>query len=94
MAKFRFHTGGLDEAMKTVIEVSTRQELVDHVNKEYERCFMPTLELQELKIEPYGYDDRINWDTYIVTGKAPKPGAPIKDKTEVYVIGFTDGLLE
>lgn len=94
MVKFRFHRGGLKEAMETVVEVSTRKELVDHINKEYEGCCMPTLELDEMKIEPYGYDDRIDWDTYVVVGKIPKQGAPYTEKTEDYVIGFTNGPME
>jgi hypothetical protein len=72
MKKFREHRGSLADSMKTVVEVNG-------------------LELQQLcekitgldswiEIRPYGYDDRIGWDTYIVL----MPGWG--------VVGFTNGV--
>lgn len=68
--KFREHRGSLSDAMKTVIEVNSLLDI--------EKLFPND---GKLKIEYYCYDDRINWNTYIVIG-------------ELGVIGFTNGNLK
>jgi len=81
MAKFRYHRGGLRESMETIIEVSGKQDLVDKFLKdEWISLYNPTLDTVQVK--PYSYDDRIKWDTHIVT------------LTEWGVVGFTDGPLD
>lgn len=72
--KFRLHKGSLDESMKTVKCYASKESLIKDMQK-----YHPWIEFEELKIEKYVYDDRINWDTHIVT--IPGYG----------VIGFTDG---
>lgn len=76
---FRPHRGLLEEAMKEVVQVSSRDQLVAQLNKIYEIGSRFTIE--NLNIKPYGYDDRIGWDTYIVTNKGN-------------AVGFTNGYLE
>lgn len=76
--KFRFHHGGLDDSMSTVVEIEpTLYALTTHINKSY-----PGIEKECLQVYPYGYDERINWNTHIV------------HSTQDGVIGFTDGPLD
>lgn len=55
--------GGLDESMKEKKELGSTAELVaaieDHWNNKVASLF----------VKPYGFDVRINWDTYIVMVK-------------------------
>lgn len=53
--KFRFHRGGLEESMKTVVEVKSIVDLARILD-----C--PS----KIEFEHIGMDDRINWDTYYV----------------------------
>lgn len=62
---FRFHRGGLDEAMQTVIEVESLIQLKSYIKKDLEKGY---LFLKDIKIEPYVFDHRIGWDTHIVIG--------------------------
>jgi hypothetical protein len=64
--KLREHRGGLAESMETTIEiVANMRALREHINKE----LSPNLVVTEgmLHVEPYGFDDRIKWHTFIVT---------------------------
>ena len=72
MTKFRFHRGSLADSMATVREVNSLYELITALND--------VCEPGKVLIKPYCYDDRIDWDTHIVTidGRA---------------VGFTDGPL-
>jgi hypothetical protein len=85
--KFREHRGGLDESMKTLVELPDRAALVAHIKK----LLAPFDWWQDigpaLHVEPYAWfdkdkpvwDERVKWHTYIVT-------------LEGYgVVGFTDG---
>lgn len=57
---FRFHRGGLEESMQTVIEIETFDQLVAHITSNYD------VPAAKITVSKYIYDDRINWDTYIV----------------------------
>ena len=76
--KFREHKGHLADSMKTVVDVADRRALVallQSLLQPYDFTFSD----EDLKVEPYEFDDRVNWDTHIVT-------------IEGYgVAGFTDG---
>ncbi len=74
MIKYRPHCGGLAEAMERVVNVSSIEDLLTHIDA----SFGATPE--NITIEPYGYDKRIEWNTHLVCvdGKA---------------IGYTDGKL-
>lgn len=82
MTKYRPHRRLLYEAMAEVVEVSTLAELVAHMRKSVESWYppeeLPTIENTEVK--PYVYDERIDWNTHIVTVKGS-------------AWGFTDGPL-
>lgn len=76
--KFRYHTGGLKESLATTIEIEppTRESLAKALSITKEEQVDPNT----LLVEFYAYDDRIGWNTYIVTDKDG-------------VLGFTDGPL-
>lgn len=79
MTKFREHRGSLADSMATALPCRSRQELVA-ICKDLLRPFGFVLSnVEKLKVERYVYDDRIGWDTHIVT--IPDYG----------VIGWTDG---
>jgi hypothetical protein len=80
--KFREHRGGLAESMQTVVEVEDFNALLDHLHKLAEpwQPNVPPMNADTVHVEPYGgVDERIGWDTYIVTLKG------------YGVLGFTDG---
>lgn len=81
MIKYGEHRGTLAEAMKTVIEFSTRKELFDHIKKSIIYEPLKSATIKDLKIRKYCYDKRIDWDTYIVL---------LKDVP----MGFTNGMLK
>ena len=92
MTKFRHHRETLEDSMATVIEVKDRAELIEYLCKYWkdigltahlEGCADRVGEMirNKLIIEKYVYDERCNWDTYIV-------------KVEGFgVMGMTDGPL-
>lgn len=80
MFKFRPQRGSLADAMDEVEEFESKADLVKKLINDY-KGFFPSRTISEstVEIKPYIYDDRINWDTYIVTIKG------------LGVLGFTDG---
>ena len=79
--KFRQHKGNLARSMQTVIEISTKEELIRHLNKLGGVSFKPVV---EVKFQHTGMDERTGWDTYVVLGRV-EYGA-------FYVMGFMDGV--
>lgn len=74
--QFREHRGLLKDSMATVIRVNTRDELLMYLTP----IVAPIpLTAERLNIEYYTFDDRIGWETYIVTVMG------------YGVVGFTDG---
>ena len=79
--KFRLHRGGLDDSMKTTVELpNTAEALLAHIQKELEYFAIFCIPAN-LKLTHYGIDNRTGWDSYLVT-LCGKP------------VGFTDGPLE
>lgn len=74
--KFRFHRGGLEESMETIIEVKDLNEIVKFL-----KAKEPGAYVGFLSCKYYGFDDRINWDTWIVLDDG-------------YPLGFSDGELK
>jgi hypothetical protein len=74
--KFRFHRGGLEASMATLITGTPEEVCAQLASAGYTHiCFAPYVD------EP---DLRIGWDrTYIVTGK-------MNNETTVGVVGFAD----
>jgi hypothetical protein len=65
MPLFRFQRGSLSDSMKTVIEVKDKKELLEVINKNLQPFGI--FKEENIKIEPYCYDKRIDWDTQIVS---------------------------
>ena len=63
--KFRFHRGGLSESMETTVSLSTKEELIRVIGNSLKEW--GDFNYNNLKIESYGFDDRINWNSHIVT---------------------------
>ena len=81
--KYRDHCGGLSESMKTTREVSTIQQIVDHLNGFYNHFGKRVV---EIKFKHACFDKRINWDTYYVLQR-------LDGETDFTVAGMSDGLL-
>lgn len=54
----------LSESMKQVVEISDRTALIEYLQREYD-FLNPTEE--NVKVKYHGRDDRIDWDTYLIT---------------------------
>jgi hypothetical protein len=79
--KFREHRGGLSESMKTVVEVADHAALLEHIRRKFAEHWptFPPVTAETVHIKPYCYDERIEWNSHIVT-------------LDGYgVLGFTDG---
>ena len=63
---YRPHRGGLAEAMAEVRTVASREELISIIREELSHYSVEVKE-ENFHVKQYGYDERINWDTYIVT---------------------------
>ena len=66
--------------METQIEIEpTLADLVVLIKQSFADDLSIQFKKKQIHVKPYGYDDRINWDTHIVT------------IDEYGVFGFTDG---
>ena len=68
MFKYREHRGSLSESMDTVILLENKGSLVELVKErlsKYEHGL--NINKDTVIIKPYIFDDRIDWDTHIVT---------------------------
>ena len=82
--KFRPQRGSLADAMAEVVEIAPNTEsLANAMNKIYDMSATPAhaFKPEQIVVEPYGFDERIHWDTHIVTAQGR-------------VYGFTDGPLK
>ncbi len=77
--KFRFQRGSLNESMKTMIEVNSKEELFEKLKEAYEP--FADFNIDDVEIEDYCYDSRIGWNTKLVTIKGQ-------------AAGFMDGMFE
>lgn len=80
---YRPHRRLLADAMDEVVELKDKADLILHIKREWS-SLPHDFEISEktVQVEKYGFDDRINWDTYVVLLEMDgKPGA----------IGFTNG---
>ena len=76
--KYRAHRGSLEDAMRTEEPCTSRAELIAILKRtELMPPFYPT----EVEVKHYCYDQRIRWETYIVTIRG-------------VAVGFTNGPLE
>lgn len=94
--KFRPHRGGLSEAMREVVELPDRAALVAHLAKNLARWGYRLTDT-DMRVSPFGFDDRIKWDTHVVTIRNKKVGKGLwffgdhASPNHYGVVGFTDG---
>lgn len=62
MIFYRPQRGTLDEAMEEVKQFDTINEMLDYLVADYNHAFSKS----DIYISYYCYDERIDWDTYIV----------------------------
>ena len=60
---YRPHRGGLSEAMEDKQEFETIYELLDWLVEEHMNAFKK----EQVHLTYYGYDHRIDWETFLVT---------------------------
>lgn len=82
--KYRDHAGSLSASMETVIEVNSIEEIIQHLNKYYNRF---SESVAEIKFEYCDFDQRTGWDTYYVLHR-------LEGETDFTVAGMSDGQLE
>lgn len=80
MFLYREHRELLADSMETVQEFQNKQELIDYLQIAFGN-YTP-IGIRDVTIEPYCYDERIGWDTHIVSLKGWG------------VFGFTDRKVE
>ena len=61
----REHRGTLADSMGTVQVVRDREHLVEVIRKSLAPFGRP-IEPEAITVEPYAFDKRIGWDTYII----------------------------
>ena len=66
MIQVRPVCGSLDEAMNQVSEFESLERFADHCYNEMKSVIGIDLDKELFTTEPYGYDGRINWDTWII----------------------------
>lgn len=81
--KYRDHKGSLSDSLETTIEVNSIQEIIDHLNSYYNQFGK---EVEEIKFDYSGFDDRVGWDTYYVLHR-------LKGEENFTVAGMSDGRL-
>lgn len=81
--KYRPHRGSLQEAMAEVVTLPANYtSLLEHVRK----TWSDYQNVESVNVTPYCYDERIDWNTFIVLAR-------FADKSTIPV-GFTNGPLE
>jgi len=81
--KYRDHAGSLADSMETVQEVSTIEQIKQHLNKFFNQFGKS---VAEIKFKYDSFDNRINWDTYYVLQR-------LEGENDFTVAGMSDGCL-
>lgn len=81
--KYRDHKGSLAKSMSTQREIKTIDELMQYLNDGW--SFLGK-EVEEVKFEYCGYDERIDWNTFYVLQR-------FKGESKFTVVGMSDGEL-
>jgi len=64
--QYRDHKGSLADAMKTVQTFTAKIYLIEYLQDKVDQFMPGKYNCAHITIEPYGYDRRIRWNTYIV----------------------------
>lgn len=79
---YREHRGGLADSMDTVVELESKDQLEKLILSKLDKWGKSGQHMiGDMTVEPYGFDDRIGWDTHIVM-------------MGVYAHGFTNKAVE
>ena len=81
--KYRDHKGSLAESLKSTIEVNSIDEIKSHLNKFYNQFGK---DVDEIKFQYVGMDERIGWNTYYVLQR-------LKEEDAFTVAGMSDGII-
>ena len=63
--KFRPHRGSLSEAMAEVVDLADKTALATHISSGLQD-FGIALTEADIRVQPYGLDQRVGWDTHVV----------------------------
>jgi len=84
-ALVRQHTGGLQESLATTVDIEpTLEALATSMSESLGVVVKP----RQITVKPYGYDSRIDWNTYIIVIKKLRPDGTIAEDGSVY--GFSN----
>lgn len=67
MFRYRDHRGSLIASMATVQEFDCKDALVEYLQEDLDRFHCGKYDCSAIKVENYGFDERIDWDTWIVS---------------------------
>jgi hypothetical protein len=94
--KFRPHRASLRRSMADVLEFPDRAALIAHLTQDLGRWGY-VLSDADVRVDPYVFDERVGWNTHIVTirNKQVRPGiwffGSHVSPDYFGAIGFTDG---
>jgi len=86
--KYRDHRGSLSDSMETVQEFDTFEDLKEYLEYKWRQMYYV---VEQVKIEPYGFDERIDWDTHIVTVQLKDVHGQYEYEGKFIPVGWTDG---
>lgn len=66
MFLYRDHRGSLADAMDTARQFESRDSLISELQNSVDKYGEGKYDCSKITIKPYGFDDRIKWDTYVV----------------------------
>ena len=64
---YRPQRGGLDESMEELKEFAAVEDLLNWLCEDSEICGKKMFEVEDINFSYYCYDERIDWQTFIVT---------------------------
>lgn len=63
--RFRFHRGTLEDSLKTLVNFKNKEELYKIICDSF-KDFDFKFNIENIEFKHQGYDERCNWDTYLV----------------------------
>ena len=83
---YRPHKGGLQESMGFAKEFNSVKAMLQYIVKDNNDAF----DIEELHIQYYGHDNRIGWDTFIITTERYFDRDYMKEYNCPQAIGFCE----
>ena len=66
MFRYRDHKGCLYESLETTQEFADKDALLEYLQKTLTQWCKSDLDIKNVAIKPYGFDERIGWHSHIV----------------------------